>query len=74
MSNLYQDIPENMQQNEDGSWSAAIPLPFYGIKKRCVCGKSFWKESNYRTHYIDRHTDGLKYTRLKTGFHAVERI
>ena len=74
MSNQYQPAPENMQQNEDGSWSQSIPLPFYGIKKKCDCGKSFWKESNFRKHFIEKHTDGLKYMRDKTGFHAVERL
>lgn len=74
MSNRYAPIPENMQQNQDGTWSATVPLPFYGLKKKCECGKSFWKEENYWKHYIDKHTDGLKYIRDKTSFHAVERI
>ena len=74
MSNKYQEVPQNMQQNEDGNWSAAIPLPFYGLKKKCDCGKSFWYEENYRKHYVEAHTDGLSYKRLRDGFHAVERI
>lgn len=55
------------QQNADNSWSQAIPLPFYGIKKRCGCGKSFWKEENYKKHYVTKHTDGKRYRRTPQG-------
>ncbi len=57
----------NYQQNENGSWSTAIPLPFYGLKKKCDCGKSFWKEENYRTHYFNQHTDKRYYKRTPEG-------
>ena len=57
----------NYQQNDDGSWSTAIPLPLYGLKKRCNCGKSFWRESNYEKHYIAQHTNGKKYIRTSRG-------
>lgn len=58
----------NYQENPDKTWSQAIPLPSYGIKKGCTaCNKSFWKEENYRKHYQDVHTDGKKYRRTVTG-------
>lgn len=74
MSNKYQPVPENLQQDSDGLWRQSVPLPFYGVRKGCHCGKKFWKESNYESHYINAHTDGLRYKRDKTGIHAVERI
>ena len=57
----------NFQQNEDGTWSEAVPLPFYGLRKGCYCGKKFWKEENYRTHYLEQHTDGKRYNRTPKG-------
>lgn len=58
----------NWQQNEDGvTWSEAVPLPFYGLKKKCHCGKSFWDERNYQVHYRRMHTDGIRYIRLRNG-------
>lgn len=63
----------NWQQNPDGNWSKAIPLPLYGFKKTCQCGKSFWKEANYRKHYQQMHTDGVSYKRTPTGLLAEER-
>lgn len=55
------------QENADGTWSEAVPLPFYSIKKQCSCGKSFWKIKNYEKHYIAKHTDGKRYNRTPTG-------
>lgn len=55
------------QQNLDGTWSEAVPLPLYGLKKKCQCGKSFWKEANYVKHYLKAHTNGKKYNRTPTG-------
>lgn len=43
------------QQNKQGQWVPAIPLPFYGLKKRCTCGRSFWTEEGYRGHYAYTH-------------------
>lgn len=60
--------------NGDGTWSESVPLPFYGIRKRCQCGKSFWKEENYRKHYIKSHTDGKHYNRTPTGLTEVEDV
>lgn len=57
----------NWQQNEDGTWSQAVPLPFYGLRKGCDCGKKFWREDNFRKHYIKAHTDGKKYKRTPKG-------
>ena len=42
-------------QNKKGQWVPAIPLPYYGLKKECGCGKSFWKEENYEKHYLYEH-------------------
>jgi len=42
-------------QNERGEWVPAIPLPFYGLRKRCTCGRSFWTEEGYRGHYALAH-------------------
>lgn len=61
------DQDGNWQENSDGTWSEAIPLPFYGLKKGCYCGRSFWKEGNYRRHYRDAHTDGKRYKLTPTG-------
>ena len=55
------------QENADGTWSEAIPLPYYGLRKHCSCGKKFWKEESYRKHYAERHTDGRSYTRTVKG-------
>jgi hypothetical protein len=65
---MYSDTG-NFQENPDGTWSEAIPLPFYGPigLKQCVCGKSFFKEKNYREHYRKEHTNGKKYKRTPRG-------
>lgn len=42
-------------ENSRGEWVPAIPLPYYGIKKRCTCGQSFWKYDNYLAHYALKH-------------------
>lgn len=47
---------ETQTQNKTGEWTQAIPLPYYGIKKTCLCGDSFWKEKNYEAHYALEHT------------------
>ncbi len=74
MSNKSQPVPQNLEQIEGGLWTQSIPLPFYGLRKTCSCGKKFWKVSNYRSHYIDAHTDGLVYKRHQDGtVSAVER-
>lgn len=75
MSNKYQPVPENMQQDPDGLWRAAVPLPFYfAFRKGCHCGKRFWKQESYEAHYVEAHTDSLRYKRTPEGVHAVERI
>ena len=40
----------------NGLWVEAIPLPFYGIRKRCECGRKFWRESDYRRHWRYENT------------------
>lgn len=54
-------------ENPDGTWSEAVPLPFYGLKKKCICLRTFWREENYRKHYIAEHTDGKQYKRTPKG-------
>ena len=71
---LMYDGSTNWHQNPDGTWSKAIPLPFYGLKKGCSCGKSFWKEENYFKHYRTEHTDGKRYKRTPTGMVELNRL
>lgn len=42
-------------QNKRGEWVPSIPLPFYGLRKQCSCGKKFWRESRYYEHYAFWH-------------------
>lgn len=42
-------------ENGRGEWVPAIPLPFYGSKKGCSCGKTFWRQRNYEAHYAYEH-------------------
>lgn len=59
------------QQNADGSWSEAIPLPLYSgvFRKRykCECGEKFVFEGSYEQHYRREHTDGKRYKRTPKG-------
>ena len=70
MRNLTITDSGNYQENADGTWSEAVPLPFYGLRKQCACGKKFWKEQSYHKHYVTKHTDGKKYFRNVSGFHV----
>lgn len=51
MSNKYR----NQMMNTRREWVPAIPLPFYGIRKKCSCGKKFWRQKNYEAHYALVH-------------------
>lgn len=33
----------------------AIPMPLFGLKKQCSCGRRFWKLRNYQAHYAHEH-------------------
>lgn len=44
-----------MTQNDLGEWVPAIPLPLYGLRKRCECGRKFWTTGGYRGHYALTH-------------------
>ncbi|HEY6276975.1 MAG TPA: hypothetical protein VIX86_11650 [Streptosporangiaceae bacterium] len=46
------------QQNKRGEWVPAIPLPLYGPRKRCRCGRKFWTIAGYRGHYALAHILG----------------
>jgi hypothetical protein len=32
-----------------------VPIPFRGLKKRCLCGATFWTMRNYERHYMLVH-------------------
>lgn len=63
----------NWQENFDKTWSQAIPLPLYTSKwfiipaVQCECGQKFRLKGDYRTHYVDFHTDGKRYKRTPKG-------
>lgn len=42
-------------QNKEGEWVPAIPLPYFGNRYHCFCGRKFWKMKNYRAHYALVH-------------------
>ena len=46
-------MPET--QNNHGEWVPSIPLPYYGLRKRCGCGRKFWTAEGYRGHYALCH-------------------
>jgi hypothetical protein len=49
------EVTVNQVQNKRGQWVPAIPLPFYGLRKRCDCGRKFWTTDGYRGHYALCH-------------------
>lgn len=74
------------QENEDGSWSAGVPLPFYvrtwwlamryqcwakNSAKSAPCGMKFKTPREYEQHYIEVHTDGKRYTRTPQGMETL---
>lgn len=72
--NLMINESGNWQENEDGTWSEAVPLPFYGLRKHCPsCREKFWRESSYVRHYQQKHTDGVRYKRTPTDMIALGR-
>jgi hypothetical protein len=42
-------------RNRRGEWVPAIPLPFYGLRYRCECGRKFWTAAGYQGHYALAH-------------------
>ncbi len=42
-------------QNSRGQWVPSIPLPFYGLRKGCQCGRKFWTADGYQGHYALCH-------------------
>lgn len=64
-------------QNNDGTWSEAIPLPYrrsFIRKACCACGEGFFLTSSYEWHYRSHHTDGLAYIRKPEGFLTSYRL
>lgn len=50
------DAPQISAQNARGQWVPAIPLPFHGVRLKCLdCGKRFWTMNRYREHYALHH-------------------
>lgn len=47
-------------QNARGEWVPAIPLPFFGLRKRCQCGSRFWTMRGYLGHYAYAHALGME--------------
>lgn len=45
----------NYTQNDAGEWVPAIPLPMFGLRKLCPCGRRFWTLCGYRGHYALAH-------------------
>jgi hypothetical protein len=42
-------------RNKRGEYVPAIPLPFYGFRKKCSCGAKFWTTHRYNEHYAYEH-------------------
>jgi hypothetical protein len=57
------------QQNPDGTWSEAIPLPSFGLfRAKCgECYKKYRREDAYKEHYRLHHTDRKVYQRTQSG-------
>lgn len=47
--------PGITRQNDVGEWVPDIPLPLYGLRKHCTCGRKFWTAASYRGHYALAH-------------------
>ena len=60
-------LTENTVRNERGQWVPSIPLPFYGLRKRCECGRKFWTTDGYRGHYALAHVLHLGGVSIMTG-------
>jgi hypothetical protein len=56
---LDPDTGVAIAKNYRGQWVPGIPLPMYGIRKKCECGNVFWTEKGYRGHYALIHILGL---------------
>lgn len=46
---------DTLMQNKLGEWVPAIPLPFFGFRRKCRCGAKFWTLEGYRGHYALAH-------------------
>jgi hypothetical protein len=52
-------MAEIRTQNRAGQWVPAVPLPTYGLRKRCGCGARFWTLRGYEGHYALVHVLNL---------------
>jgi hypothetical protein len=43
------------RQTASGRWVPDIPLPLYGLRKHCHCGRKFWTLYRYQAHYALVH-------------------
>lgn len=48
-------MTEASARNARSEWVPSIPLPVYGLRKLCECGRKFWTERGYRGHYALDH-------------------
>jgi hypothetical protein len=49
------DLWETTAQNARGEWVPSIPLPLFGLRKHCSCGRKFWTLDGYRGHFALDH-------------------
>jgi hypothetical protein len=59
-SPIYGRNSHTSSQNRRGEWVPAIPLPFYGLRKTCACGRKFWTSEGYEGHYAVTHILALR--------------
>lgn len=52
---LDRSSDKTQTQNAAGEWVPSIPLPLFGLRKRCGCGRKFWTLAGYNGHYALAH-------------------
>ena len=59
------------REEPTGVWLPAIPLPLFGIRKRCDCGRRFRTLEGYQGHYALKHWPlDLRDTAMRMGGQA----
>lgn len=56
---MSDDQPQVKTKNRDSEWMPSIPLPLYGLRKHCRCGRKFWTAEGYEGHYALAHILGM---------------